>query len=69
MANTNKKSITLSKNRQVIMFSVLHNEHLMSCMARQLSRYTIDSYQSNYRLLSEFLRDEYNISLLNGKVE
>lgn len=68
MVNTSKKRLTLSKKKQIITLNILHNEHLMSCKARKLSRYTIDSYESNYRLLSEFLGEECDISLLNDKV-
>ena len=40
----------------------------MSCKARRLSQYTIDSYESNYRLLNEFLGEDYDITVLDIKV-
>lgn len=67
MANSTKKRLTLSKKKQVITLNILHNEHLMSCKARRLSQHTIDTYESNYRLLSEFLTEEYDISQLSNK--
>ncbi len=68
MSNSAKKRLTLSKKKQVITLSILHNEHLMSCKARCLSQHTIDSYESNYRLLSEFLGEDYDIVTLDIKV-
>ena len=50
MANSTKKSLTLSKTKQIITLNILHNEHLMSFNVRRLSQYTLDSYESNYRL-------------------
>ena len=67
MANSTKKRLTLSKKKQVITLNILHNEHLTSCKARRLSQHTIDTYESNYRLLSEFLTEEYDISQLSNK--
>ncbi len=68
MSNPTKKRLTLSKKKRVITLNILHNEHLISCKARRLSKYTIDGYESNYRLLSEFLGDEYDISQLSNNV-
>lgn len=68
MANSTKKRLTLSKKKQIITLNILHNEHLMSCKAKRLSKYTVDGYESNYRLLCEFLGGEYDVSQLDIKV-
>lgn len=53
------KSVTLKR---------LHEEHFLHCKARKLSAYTIETYEFNYKLLNEFLGDDYDISQLSDKV-
>lgn len=40
----------------------------MSCQARGLNQHMMDSYESNDRLLSEFLGEDYDIVTLDMKV-
>jgi len=63
-----KRKIILQENYNEITLRTLYQEHMLQCKARKLSKYTIESYEFNYKLFAEYLTDDYEVSQLNEKV-